>query len=90
MITIKIGTSEQSFQNADENWINQQINGRRRDGQSVCVRVVINESSINMALSTPNCAGGGGGGRPPTSRSSESSISGRSKGLISRISTAET
>lgn len=65
MVTIKIGSSEQSLENADESWINQQINGRRRDGQSVCVRVVINDGSINMALSTPNCAGGGGGGRPP-------------------------
>ena len=65
MITIKIGSSEQSYENADESWINQQINGRRRDGQSVCVRVVINNGSINMVLSTPNCATGGGGGRSP-------------------------
>ena len=68
MITIKIGSSEQSFESADESWINQQINGRRRDGQSVCVRVVINNGSINMALSTPSCTSGGGGGRPPNAQ----------------------
>jgi hypothetical protein len=65
MITIKLGTSEQRLDSIDESWINQQINGRRRDGQSVCVRVSINDGPINMALATPNCSGGGGGSRLP-------------------------
>jgi hypothetical protein len=65
VITIKIGASEQSYENADENWINQQINRRRRDSLLVCVQVAINNGYINMILSTPNCNGVGGGGRRP-------------------------
>lgn len=71
MINIKVGESERSFTDAhhiDESWINQQISRRREEGQSVCVRVFIKDSHIDVALSTPTCAGAGGGGRQPTSQ----------------------
>ena len=67
MITVKIGALEQDLENADPNWINQQINGLRRDGHTVCVIVKIHEDPIHMTLSTPTCPSMGGGGRPPNS-----------------------
>lgn len=68
MITIKIGPGEATIEQADEGWINQQINRRRADGAVVCVQVSIQEPDVHMALATPTCAGNGGGGRPPNER----------------------
>jgi hypothetical protein len=68
MITIRIGDNLKSFgddRNIDESWINQQINRRREDGLSVCVRVSIKESPLNMALSSSGCPSARGGSRPP-------------------------
>jgi hypothetical protein len=61
--TINIGSAEATIEQADENWITQQISRRRDDGAAVCVRVVITESDADFALVTPACAGGGGGSR---------------------------
>lgn len=63
MIKVRIGESERELSNATPQWINEQIDRRRKDGVSVCVRVIINTGSMNLALSTPTC--GGGGGRLP-------------------------
>ena len=71
MIKIRIGNDEIELANADENWINQQINQRRADGQTVCVRVIINEGDLNIVLSTPTCGASGGGSRPPRPREKE-------------------
>jgi hypothetical protein len=66
MITVRIGTDEKDMSNSiDEQWINQEINRRRRDGETVCVRVTIHDADVQMMLSTPSCGGGGGAGRPP-------------------------
>jgi len=65
MIKVQIGESELELSNTTENWINQQINRRRADGLSVCVRVKINYSCLNMMLSTPTCPTGCSGGRAP-------------------------
>ncbi len=65
MIRIAIGGEERDYASADEQWINQQINRRRADGQTVCLRVIIREGDLDMILSTPTCAPGGDGGRPP-------------------------
>jgi|GEM_PF-442332 hypothetical protein len=64
VITVKIGALEREVENADPTWINQQINGLRRDGHAVCVVVKIHEGPIQMTLATPTCAVSGGG-RPP-------------------------
>jgi hypothetical protein len=72
MIKIRIGEVERDLGSADESWINQQINRRRADGQSVCVRVSVKEGDLDMILSTPTCGSSGGGGRPP--RPSERTI----------------
>jgi hypothetical protein len=44
------------------------INQRRRDGQSVCVRIQIDDIRAYMVLTTPACDGGSGGNRPPNER----------------------
>lgn len=64
MIKVRIGETERELSDATPQWINEQIGRRRKDGVSVCVRVLINTGSLNFALSTPTC-GGGGGGHPP-------------------------
>lgn len=65
MKTIKIGGAEIPIEQADESWINQQINRRRADGIPVCVQVNIVEGDVNMTLRTPTCGNGGSGGRKP-------------------------
>lgn len=72
MSTIKIGGNQRSLHEADPQWINQQINRRRREGQPVCVQVSISSGGANLRLATPTCAGtGGGGGRRPNRLESE-------------------
>ena len=68
MSTIKIGNEERLLEDADPQWVNQQINNRKSAGESVCVRITIREGDLNLNLATPNCSssGGGGGGRAPT------------------------
>ena len=69
MIKIQIGNSgERDLDEAGELWITQQINRRRQEGLSACVRVTIHIDDVNMALATPSCAGVGGGGRYPNTR----------------------
>lgn len=70
MITVRIAEEERQLDAADEQWINQQINRRRADGQTVCVRVTVHKDDLDVVLSTPNCASGGGG-RPPRPRERE-------------------
>jgi hypothetical protein len=65
LIRIRIGDSERTLKDAEESWINQQINRRRQAGGQVCVRVFIESSSVNMVLSTPECGNEGVRGRPP-------------------------
>lgn len=63
MVKIKIGGEERNIENVEANWINQQINRRREDGQQVCVQVRIRTDSFDLTLATPTC--GGRGGRTP-------------------------
>ena len=64
MITIKICEYERQFnrvKDIDEQWINQQVNGRKDCGDVIFVRVTIQLGSIHIGLATPNCPGGSGG-----------------------------
>lgn len=70
-IKIKIAEDERLLSEVDEQWINQQIHRRRATGQTVCVRVTIDEGLLNMILSTPNCGSGGGSRRPPRPQEKE-------------------
>jgi hypothetical protein len=68
MVTVKIGASERKFErvdNIEESWINQQVNGLKKDGHSVCIRISINQGAINLSLATPDCSMSGGSRRPP-------------------------
>ena len=65
MINIRIGNEERKLEDAEESWINQQINRRRAAGESICVRVRIKDDHLDLILQTPTCPSGGGGGRTP-------------------------
>jgi hypothetical protein len=70
MIKIRIGEAEKDLASADEHWINQQINRRREEGLTVCVKVTIHEGGLDMVLSTSSC-GGAGGGKLPSPKETE-------------------
>lgn len=65
-ITIKIANEERQIESVDPQWINQQINRRKADGENVCVRVSVHGPGIELYFATPTCGGGGGRGRPFT------------------------
>jgi len=72
VITVRIGTDERDMtRDIDEQWIHQQINRRRHDGELVCVRVSIRETDAQVVLATPSCGGAGGGGRAPNATERE-------------------
>jgi hypothetical protein len=68
MNTISIGNDSRPLEQADPEWITQQIQRRRQDAAPVCVRVQINSPDLNISFATASCASSGGGGRPPTAR----------------------
>lgn len=73
MLRVQIGQAEKEFDginDIDERWINQQINLRREDGLEVCVRVLIKEQDVDIALTTPTCQSIGGS-RAPRKREQE-------------------
>jgi hypothetical protein len=59
MIKIKIADDERLGVPLDEEWVHQQINRRREAGESVCVRVSIEQNELNIMLSTKTCAATG-------------------------------
>ena len=66
MGTVTIGSDTRPLQDADAQWVTQEINGRRHDRQTVCVRVAIQDPPVNVVLGTPSCGGVGGGRAPNT------------------------
>jgi hypothetical protein len=64
MIRVRIGDAERELSSVSESWVNQQINRRKADVQSVCARVIIRQDQLNMTLSTPSCPKGTGGRSP--------------------------
>lgn len=65
MIRVRIGDSERELNNVSERWINEQINRRKRDGLSICVRVLINTDQLNLSLATTGCSQSAVQGRAP-------------------------
>lgn len=65
MVTVRIGTIEVLLAEASPDWITQQVNRRRADGDSVCAQVSVAVGDVNLRLTTPQCGGGAGVGRPP-------------------------
>jgi len=60
MIEISIGGLPRNLKYADESWINQEINGRRENGETVCVRVTIRTADVDLTFSSPGCPSRGG------------------------------
>ena len=64
MISLKIGNEERRNGNIEERWVAQQF--RKRNGQSVCVKMIIREGDVNLPLTSGACSNiSSGGGRPP-------------------------
>ena len=71
VITVQINGEKRTLDETDPNWVNEQINRRRKDGATVCVRIQINCPPLNMSLASSGCGAGGGGGRPPNAQEKE-------------------
>jgi hypothetical protein len=71
MSEISIGGDQRPLGDVDANWIIEQINGRRRMGEVVCVAVAIRTDGADIRLTTPACVTGQGGGRAPLPRERE-------------------
>ena len=80
MFTVTINGETRDATDVPESWINQQINQRRRDGISPCVRVRIKTSDVDVGLTTPQCRGAAGG-RRLTSREAQIIDLWRKRGL---------
>jgi len=63
-IIVKIGPIAKKIDEVSKEWINQQINGYRKDNKPVCVRVIIEGEGVKLNLSTASCPKASGG-RPP-------------------------
>ena len=70
MITVSINGQERD--GIDEAWIAKRINGFRRDGKSVCVRVKVKTSDVDIMVTAGRCEGTPGAPRPP--RPSENTL----------------
>jgi hypothetical protein len=68
---IKIGEGEKPLSEASESWIVHQVRARESDGGLPCVQIFVKCSSVDLILSTPQCAGVGGGGRLPNQKEQE-------------------
>lgn len=71
MIIVSIGNEQRALQDATPAWIQEQIQRRRADGQSICARVSIQQDGLNVNLATPSCVSSQGGGRPPNPNEKE-------------------
>lgn len=71
MVTVKIGLQEHSFSDADPHWIEQQINGLKRDGAPVTVVVKIDAGDVELCFVSPPPSSGRGGGKPHSETENE-------------------
>jgi hypothetical protein len=68
MINLRIGTNTRNFNSIneiDESWISRQIVGLKDNRLPLCIRVSIQEGSVNLLLATQGCVDSGGGSRVP-------------------------
>lgn len=59
MNTVKIGSQESSLSDADPHWVEQQINGLKRDGEAVTVVVRMQVGDRELYFVAPPTPGGG-------------------------------
>jgi len=62
MITIQIGNEERELGKAEDSWIAEQIDKRRKNGESVCIVIDIATPTINITFATKDCQREGGVG----------------------------
>lgn len=79
-ISIRVNGAEYTIDQLSVSWLHQQIDGRRRAGEPVCVVISAHTDSVNITLATPDCGSGPGGNRPPNQ--TESEIFARWHGLV--------
>jgi hypothetical protein len=60
VVTIEIGESRLPQAQVTAGWIAEQLQRRRDDGRSVCVRVAIESPEVSLTLMTPQCISRGG------------------------------
>lgn len=65
MNRIWIGSADRSLEEADPQWIHEQLEARRREGANTCVRVSIKVDGADIALETVNCQSRPGARREP-------------------------
>lgn len=71
-IRVIIGSSERKINDIEPNWVNEQVNGRKKDGVPICAKVHIQNETVNISLATSDCpCSGGGGGRKPNHQEQE-------------------
>src|SRR5688572_19482997 len=70
-IAVRINGSEYGVSEIEVSWLHQQIDARRRAGETVCIVVTAHSDGANITLATPGCASGGGGTREPNRLESE-------------------
>ncbi len=61
-IQVKIGEYEKEMAEIRPDWITEQLNRRRRQGEPVCIRVTIHQGPLNLQLATSDCPSLGGQG----------------------------
>lgn len=61
---VSIWINGQQREEVDESWIARTIEGLRRDGESVCLRLTVKTSGVDLQLTAGECPGGGGGRQP--------------------------
>jgi hypothetical protein len=59
LITVSIGTSTASEEQATPGWIAEQLRRQRADGTSVCVQVVIQTDEVRLTLISRECPSAG-------------------------------
>lgn len=64
---IRVWINGQQRDGIDEGWIVRTIQGLRRDGEDVCVRVNVKAGSLDLAVSAGACPPGGGRREPTAS-----------------------
>lgn len=61
---ISVWINGEQREGVDEGWIARTIQGLRRDGEDVCVRINVKGGGLDLAVSAGACAPGGGSRQP--------------------------
>lgn len=61
-VVVKVNEMSRPLDGNDPGWFGQQVDRRRRAGESVCVQVSVDTPGLTLRLRTPSCGGPGGAG----------------------------